>query len=229
MQPKTNMWGTKMRKGYLVLAIVVAALAVAASVALPLIEKGQAMQAVTDSSNDLDVSLSVDANPVSDRLLTIPTTAYTKSADGESYVPNDASLYTTGTLKIHSDDTSTLKLSIIVDFLKKGSWILIDTMDITLTRAQENPITGTIYDSVLATGVAGNPCELTVTKGDYNFTLNIKFKSPIRVEIGDFAGSNMDSRIQFILEKVESTTTPEGSGGTESGTNEDQQSSPGGS
>lgn len=212
MQPKTNMWGTEMRKGYLVLAIVVAALAVAASVALPLIEKGQAMQAVTDSSNELDVSLSVDAKPVYDKLLTIPTTAYTKSPDGESYVPADLSLYTTGTVSIHSDDTSKLKLSVIVDFLKRGSWILIDTMDITLTK-DKTSISGSIYNSVTGgVGVAGDPCELTVTEGDYNFTLNIKFKSPIRVEPGDFSGSNMDSRIQFILEK--DTTTSEGSGET---------------
>jgi hypothetical protein len=86
------------------------------------------------------------------------------------------------------------------------------------------------YHTEGGVGVASDPCELTVTEGDYNFTLNIKFKSPIRVEPGDFSGSNMDSRIQFILEK--DTTTSEGSGetgsgtgDTGSGTDEDQQPS----
>lgn len=60
-----------------------------------------------------------------------------------------------------------------------------------------------IYNALTGTGVAGKPSEdILVKTGNYKFTMDIKYKSQVKVTPSEFDGTNMVSSIVFLLNET---------------------------
>ncbi len=204
-----------MKRTYLILALIVTIATVAAAVAVPMIEKGLASQAQTDSTGSLDVSLKVDAvdSSLLGPVISVPKPDYVRSQDMESYVPAEPQKSISGIMTIHASKADNYaQLRLIVDYLNRGSWIFIDTISITIAVADPTGVdeedrggTYVVYDSLTGTGVAGKPTNsIKVLKaGEYNFTLSVKYKSSIRIDPDRYLGDNMISKVTFIAKEVD--------------------------
>jgi len=202
-----------MRKNYLVLAIVLILFAAGLAMALPLIEKGWASLSQTDNTSSLDSTLEVfaertDEGRDSTHTVSIPHVVYKESNDREYWYPTEVSDSITGELRIKAIKAdSYAHLRVMVNFEKQGTWMLIESITLTISpKNNENALgTYTIYDSVMHVGVAGKPTDSIelLRIGTYDFTLTVKYKQMLKNDPRPYHGDNMVSTVIFLANDID--------------------------
>lgn len=202
-----------MRKNYLVLAIVLILFVAALATALPLIEKGFASLSQSDNTEDLDSTLKVFAERTdggNNGIIAIPHVTYQESNDREYWYPSLSSDAVSGELTIKAVKAASLaQLRVMVNFEKQGTWMLIESITLTLSEKgdnnEQNAQTYTIYDSLLSVGIAGKPTNSIgiLKQGTYDFSLNVKYKPMLKNDPRPYHDGNMVSTVLFLAKEID--------------------------
>lgn len=202
-----------MRKNYLVLAIVLIIIVAVLAAALPLIEKGFASLSQTDNTENFESTLKVFAERTdsgNSGIIAIPHVTYQESNDKEYWYPSAISDEVSGDLTIKAvKATSYAQLRVMVNFEKQGTWMLIESITLTLSEKsvnqEQNAETYTIYDSVSSVGIAGKPTNSigVLKQGIYNFTLTVKYKPMLKNDPRPYHDGNMVSTVMFLAKEID--------------------------
>ena len=123
-----------MSRNHLILAAVIVIIAAAAAAAAIAIELGLAFQSQSDSDEDIKVGDYVKAHDSEDRMVAIAPVVYSQSQDKESYVLTNVNQSVRGTMEVGTKDNVTKNLTSLITFQEAGTWMLVETMDLTLQR-----------------------------------------------------------------------------------------------
>ncbi len=140
-----------MRKSYVTLSIIIAIVAAVGAAAVVIIEMGLAFQSETDSKDDIKVGDYVSARDSNNKMVSINPVVYAQSADKESYVLTNVNQSVRGTLEIGTEDGVERDLTSLITFQEDGTWLLIETMELTVQRE----IYFTVVVSTSVTGLDG--------------------------------------------------------------------------
>jgi len=123
-----------MMKGHLSLAAVVVVIAVAAAAAVIAIELGLAFQSQSDSSDDIRVGDYVSAHDTEGNMVAITPVEYYLSQDKESYLLSNVSQSVRGTMDVGTKDDKARSITAMIDFQERGTWLFIETMDLSVQK-----------------------------------------------------------------------------------------------
>ncbi len=123
-----------MRRDYLLLSALVAILALTTVGAAIAVEIGQAFQSQTDSTDDVPVGDYILARNSDGKMVSITPIVYSESQDKESYVLTDAIQSVRGTMDLGTKGDVDRDLTSLITFQEWGTWIFVETMDLTLQR-----------------------------------------------------------------------------------------------
>jgi hypothetical protein len=69
-----------------------------------------------------------------------------------------------------------------------------------MIRSAEGAVNVSMFDPTAGEGISGKQTDpITVRTGFYSFTINIQYKSSIKIDPTDFHGTNMKSNVVFLL------------------------------
>ena len=123
-----------MSRNHLILAAVIVIIAAAAAAAAIAIELGLAFQSQSDSSEDIPVGDYVKAHDSEDKMVSITPVVYSQSQDKESYVLTNVNQSVRGLMEVGTEANVMKNMTSLITFQEAGTWMLIETMDLTLQR-----------------------------------------------------------------------------------------------
>ena len=122
-------------KWYLFLAVIIIVIAVAVASVAIMIELGVSFQSQTDSTDDnIRVGDYISAHDTDGNMVAITPVEYALSQDKESYVLSNVSQSLRGTMDVGTKDDKARSLTAMVDFQERGTWLFIETMDLSLQK-----------------------------------------------------------------------------------------------
>jgi|GEM_PF-5067169 len=123
-----------MSRNHLIVAILVAVLAAGGAAAVIAIELGLAFQSQSDSEDDIPVGDYVKARDYEDKMVSISPVVYAESQDKESFVLSNTAQSVIGTMEIGTKNNESKGLTTLITFQEQGTWMFVETMDLTLQR-----------------------------------------------------------------------------------------------
>lgn len=123
-----------MSKEHLSLAAIVVVVAAIAAAAVITIELGLAFQSQSDSEDVIRVGDYVSAHDIEGNMVAITPVEYVQSQDKESYVLTNVSQSVRGTMDLGTKDDKARSLTTIIDFQERGTWLFIETMDLSMQK-----------------------------------------------------------------------------------------------
>jgi hypothetical protein len=123
-----------MRKGYLAIAVAAIVVAAIATIAVVTIEPGLAFQSQTDNTGTIKLGNYVEATASDGGMVSITPVVYAETDDKESFVLSNTTQSVRGTLEVGTINDQTKDLTAIVNFQERGTWLFIETMNLSTQR-----------------------------------------------------------------------------------------------
>ena len=185
-----------MSRNHMILAVLVAVLAAASAAAVIAIELGLAFQSQSDSTDDVPVGDYVKARNSEDKMVSIPSVVYAQSQDKESFVLTNTSQSIIGMMEVGTKDNANKGLTTLITFQEAGTWMFVETMDLTIQREisfavivnKLTSLTGTTVITIDEDGEVGTARNDTAVEGSWK----VWGVGPVREDYNPSAPGNVN-------------------------------------